>query len=114
MKKLVVLLCLILNSFCVHSQSNETTNEAQKEINIKQKIKVFPNPASNVINVLGLINSNRAHITIYDTYDNIVLQHNWAVKNKSLSIPVAQLNSGIYIITIISKEQQVQTKFYKK
>lgn len=114
MKKLSILLCLVLCSLCVHSQTIGTINTSQKEVNIKQKIKVFPNPATNVVNVLGLLNSNRANIVISDTYGNTVLQHHWAIKEKALSIPVAQLNSGIYIITIISKEQQVQTKFYKK
>lgn len=114
MKKLSILLCLVLCSFCVHSQTNGTINTSQKEVNIKQKIKVFPNPATNVVNVLGLLNSNRANIAITDTYGNMVLQHHWAIKDKAVSIPIAQLNQGIYIITIVSKEQKVQTKFYKK
>jgi len=113
MKKLFLLLCLILCSLCVHSQTEDTINTLQKEV-IKQKIKVFPNPATHVINILGLLNSNRANIVISDAYGNTVLQYNWAIKEKALSVPVAQLNSGIYIITIVSKEQQVQTKFFKK
>lgn len=114
MKKLSIIICLILCSFYVHSQTNETVNTYQKEVNVKQKIKVFPNPATNVVNVLGLLNSNRANITISDAYGNTVLQHNWAIKGKSLSIPVAKLNSGIHIITIMSEKQQIQTRFYKK
>ena len=114
MKKLSIILCLMLCSFYAHSQTNETVNTFQKEVSVKQKIKVFPNPATNVVNILGLLNSNRANITISDAYGNTILQHNWAIKQKALSIPVAQLNSGIHIITIISEEQKVQTRFYKK
>ena len=78
------------------------------------KVKVFPNPATNVVNILGLQNSDRAAIVISDSYGNTVLEHRWAIRNNALNIPVTSLNSGIYIITIRSQEQQVQTKFYKQ
>ena len=79
-----------------------------------QKVKVFPNPATNVVNILGLQNSSRAAISITDTYGTLVLQHRWQIKNNALNIPISSLNSGMYIVTILSEEQQVQTKFYKQ
>ncbi len=79
-----------------------------------QKVKVFPNPATNVVNILGLKNSNRADIMISDVYGNTRLQYQWQIKNNAINIPVANLDTGIYIVTIISQEQKVQTKFYKK
>jgi len=95
-------------SFSANAQSEAV------EIIITKKVKVFPNPASNVVNVLGLKNSNRADISISDTYGNVVLNHHWQIKNNALNIPITSLTSGIYVITIRSEEQQVQTKFYKK
>ncbi len=88
-----------------------TTYSQEKNIN---KLKVFPNPAINVINVLGLKNSNKANITLLDSYGNIVLKHFWEIKNNALNIPVSSLSAGIYVINIQSQEQQFQTKFYKK
>jgi hypothetical protein len=95
-------------------QSSEAYNlSSQKEVVSKQKIKVFPNPATNVVNILGLKNSVRADITISDISGHTVLQHTWAIRNNALSIPIPNLNAGIYVIQIQSEEQQVQTKFYK-
>jgi len=93
------------------------TAQAQREEGktvVAQKVKVFPNPATNVVNVLGLQNSERAEIVVSDAYGNIALQHRWGIKNNALNIPISGLDAGIYIITIRSKEQQVQTKFYKQ
>lgn len=111
MKNVFIILLFGFLSNSIVAQVQNTQEEPRQE---NLKVKVFPNPATNVVNILGLLNSNRAHIVISDTYGNMVLQHHWAIKEKSLSIPIAQLNPGIYIIIIVSKEQRVQTKFYKK
>jgi len=109
MKRIIaILLFLFALSFKVSAQ----TETAEKESTVK--VKVFPNPATNVINILGLQNSSRAEILVTDTYGNVVLEHRWAIKNKALNIPISTLSSGIYSITIRSLEQRVQTKFYKQ
>ncbi|MEO9892489.1 T9SS type A sorting domain-containing protein [Aurantibacter sp.] len=109
MKKVFSLLFFVFAiSFSINAQSDATP------ISDTQKIKVFPNPASNVVNILGLKNSTKAEIIISDAYGNRVLEHHWGIKNNALNIPVSSLISGIYIATIRSQEQQVQTKFYKK
>lgn len=105
MKGLRSLLVVIFFFFTLNSNGQSNSNTA---------IKVFPNPATNVVNVLGLQNSNTSNITILDTYGNIVLRHTWEIKNNAINIPISSLTSGIYVITIHSKEQQVQTRFYKK
>ena len=81
---------------------------------VLEEIKVFPNPAINVINVLGLQNSNKAFIRISDLYGNTLLQHQWEIKNNALNVPIVQLEKGIYIITIQTETYKVQTKFYKQ
>lgn len=90
--------------------------QSDKEIASKanEQIKVFPNPATNIINVLGLQNSSDALITVSDIYGNTVLQHQWAIKNNALNIPIANLEKGIYLVSIQSKEISVQRKFYKQ
>ena len=111
-KVLTIWLALL---FCgqTFSQQQERTTINQ-EATSTQKIIVFPNPATNVVNILGLKNSDKAKILISDVYGNAVLNHQWRIKNNALNIPIATLKSGIYSITIQSMEQKIQTKFYKK
>jgi len=79
-----------------------------------QDIKVFPNPATNVINVLGLKNDSNAAISIRDSYGTQIIFHQWDIKRNSLNIPVFNLEKGLYMITIQSEHQNVKTKFYKQ
>ncbi len=114
MKKTLIFLPLLLFSFWGSAQTSENQEVASKKERLtKQKIKVFPNPATNVVNILGLFNSNKARISIADISGNIVQAHQWAIRNNALSIPIPNLKSGIYMVHIHSKEQQVRTKFYK-
>lgn len=110
------LLCIfLLLSFGAIAQTDAGQEPSSRhEQKATQKIKVFPNPATNVVNVLGLINSSRATIIVSDISGNEVLAHQWAIRNNSLSIPIPNLNTGIYVVRIKSNEQVVQTKFYKK
>ncbi len=80
----------------------------------KTKVKVFPNPATNLVNILGLKNSPKAEIIIANIYGNTVLTYNWAIRRNALNIPISALEPGAYIIYIRSEEQQVRTKFYKQ
>lgn len=91
------------------AQSNNAT-----ELNTTEKIKVFPNPATNIINVLGIQNAGSAIIKVSDVYGNTVLEHHWAIKNNAVNIPIANLEKGIYLITIRANGKTIQTKFYKQ
>ena len=115
MKNGAFLFIFLLLSFGAIAQTDSGQEPASRqEQKATKKIKVFPNPATNVVNVLGLINSSRATIIVSDISGNEVLAHQWAIRNNAVSIPVPNLNSGIYVVRIESKEQRVQTKFYKK
>lgn len=114
MKKCLLSLAFILFTLSVIAQSSEAYQEnTEQKVSSQTKIKVFPNPAANVVNILGLANSNQANITISDLSGNIVLHRQWAIRNKAISIPVPNLPAGIYVVSIRSSEQQLQTKFYK-
>jgi len=101
---------LVLSTLCLNAQQD--VNSVDR--NYQSEIKVFPNPATNVVNLLGLKNSSKADILISDISGNIIQQYRWEIRNNALNIPIATLNPGIYIISISSKEQSLQTKFYKK
>lgn len=115
MKRWGALLFLFLFSFFASAQTSvEERTSNQIETVEKQKIKIFPNPATNVVNVLGLLNTPKASISISDVYGNEVLQLQREIRNKALSIPIPNLESGFFVIRITSEEQQVQAKFYKQ
>jgi len=61
----------------------------------------------------GLKNSIQANITISDISGNVLIHRQWAIRNNAVSIPIPNLEKGIYVVRIDSKEQQIQTKFYK-
>ncbi|QLG44595.1 T9SS type A sorting domain-containing protein [Costertonia aggregata] len=108
MGKSFLICSLWLFSVCIYSQADPNTEIAEPK-----KIRVFPNPATDVVNILGLQNSDDANITISDVYGTEVLKHQWEIRKNALNIPVANLKKGIYIISIHSIEQKIQTKFYK-
>jgi len=115
MKNWVLLFGFILFSIGANAQSISSEESSfHKEVAAKQKIKVFPNPATNVVNILGLKNSYKATIIISDISGNIALQREWAIRNNAVSIPIPNLTAGIYVVRIESKEQKIQTKFLKK
>ncbi|NND79659.1 MAG: T9SS type A sorting domain-containing protein [Maribacter sp.] len=106
---------LILLFICTLGLAQTNVNtRLEQESTAVQKIKVFPNPATNVVTILGLKNSIKADIHILDVYGNLMIKHQWAIKNNALNIPITRLRAGIYFVTIISAEQKVKTKFYKK
>lgn len=117
MVKYFSIIVLLMASLIGKAQSANT--EVQPSTKTQQpvagvKVKVFPNPATNVVNVLGLKNTSKADITIMDIYGNTVLAYQWAIRRNALNIPISTLVSGAYIIRIHSEEQQIRTKFYKQ
>lgn len=89
-------------------------NPSEAQVTVQEKIKVFPNPADQVVNVIGIKNSPKAAISVADAYGNLVAKYSWAIKNEALNIPVSNLDPGVYSITVRSENQQVTVKFYKR
>lgn len=105
----------ILLSFCLFASLLHSQQEMDNAVSIpKNEIKVFPNPATNVINILGLQNTSKATIVISDSYGNSLLNYHWEIKNNALNIPIAHLEPGFYVITIHSPGQKIQKKFLKQ
>ena len=75
-------------------------------------IKIYPNPANNILN-LALQNTEIANVTLNDISGNLVLSKTLTGASNQLNIE--SLNSGVYLITIISQEGNKQTlKFIKE
>ncbi len=100
-------------------QTSLAQNDGHKGISTSQetekpKIKVFPNPASHTVNVLGLENSNQATISLTDLSGNTLQEYRWAIQNNAISLPIADLVPGIYRIRIRSGSQEISVKFFKQ
>lgn len=106
----------IILFFIYLSATAQTSEEARhdNEIAARQKIKIFPNPATTVVNILGVVNTTKANISISDVYGKEVLNLVREIRNESISIAIPNLEAGIFVIRITSEEQQVHTKFYKQ
>ncbi len=115
MKTHSLILIFVLFSLYATAQTNiAQETPATKQATLPNKIKVFPNPATSIVNILGLKNTPQAHIVIRKLSGTIVQEHFWAIRNKAVNIPVPKLKAGMYVVSIKSKEQKVQCKFYKK
>jgi len=109
------MIVLVLSIGAVQAQANKKDAQKPEKVTVASpKVKVFPNPATRVVNVIGLLNSRAAQISISDIYGTLLVSHEWEIRNNALNIPIANLETGIYMIVIRSKEQEVKTKFYKQ
>lgn len=74
------------------------------------KLKVYPNPAFNSLNILGIIKEN-SDVKI----NNLQGQTVYSTKNlKNSSIDISQLASGIYLLSIKESNKNRYIKFVKK
>ena len=112
MKNVILFVIFITAIHVGFSQSYK--QEISVETKNTIKIKVFPNPATNVINVLGLHNSPNASIIITDMYGTQVISHHWVIQHNALNIPVFNLGKGVYLLTIQTEHQNIQRKFFKE
>ncbi len=95
-------------TYSIYKSLNPILNYEEKSNN--NEFEVFPNPVSNAI-FLNSINSSIDHIEtqILDLSGNMILKT--SVFNKS--IDVSNLNSGLFIIKIKTKEKTIIKKFIK-
>lgn len=75
----------------------------------KTSIKIYPNPANNILNIETLNQEKINSITIYNILGQEVLNHN----NSSNKIDVVNLTAGTYFIKIKTDINEINTKFIK-
>ena len=118
---------LFLNSLAVYSSKNNiyslnliTRYEAHfvsfangiNENNYKQ-IHIYPNPASNNLNVnlSQLKNLQNTSISIYDIQGKLLLHKN--IQQPLTEINITQFAKGIYVVKVNSENENLQSKFIK-
>jgi hypothetical protein len=75
-------------------------------------IKIYPNPVRDVLTIANIQNVDLKTIEIYNILGNLVIQVN--IKdlsfNNNLQLNLSELNEGIYLTKIISKDDQSKTQ----
>lgn len=86
-----------------------------QETFVLNSVMVSPNPTtSDEVHILGLLNADDATINISDSSGALLKSFNVKIQNASINLPIADLPSGLFHISIKSKEQEVQTKMIKR
>lgn len=86
-----------ISNIALGTQDNQLSNNG---------IKIFPNPASDYIQILP-ISYRSTSIKIYDVLGNILLSENWYSKNK---IDTSLLENGIYIVSVKLDNETLTSK----
>lgn len=76
----------------------------------KNDIKIFPNPASNILNIETANQENIDAITIYNTLGQEAL----SINNPSSKINIEKLKSGTYFIKVKIGTEEINSKFIKE
>lgn len=89
--------------------SNDCSTASVKDISF-YNIDVYPNPASNVINVRSEFTID--NLSVLDLTGRTVKQQ--ISNNKEFSLDVSDLSKGIYLVKLSSGDKEAVTKFIKK
>ena len=89
--------------------ANDCSTASVKDVSF-YNIDVYPNPASNVINVRSEFTID--NLSIFDLMGRTVKQQ--ISNNKEFSLDVSDLSKGIYLVKLSSGDKEAVTKFIKK
>ena len=79
------------------------------------EISVYPNPATNVINVVNPANTSALKVEIFDVNGRVVASDDKALENSTEgSISIDHLETGIYTLRVYGENGQKTFKIVKK
>lgn len=88
------------------------SGSSNESITSQQKIKIYPNPASEVITLEGLDANSKSTLSIIDADGKIIMQT--TTFNSSYTINIKQLPQGTYFLKIESGNNKTALKFVKQ
>ena len=98
------------NNYNVDSTSiyiDKTGQAGIKQVLVNNgQVMVYPNPATNTINISGII--DKATIKLYDVLGNLVTE--LSANNNQLTIDVSQFTNGVYILVTESNCGKITNK----
>lgn len=74
------------------------------------KLRIYPNPVSEVLNIEFINSKELEHLVIYDIHGKVMVNEKLKLKNSITQIDISKLKSGIYF----SRIGNVTRKFVKE
>lgn len=102
-----------VSDYGVDLSGSSIDNLSTNTVNFTSKIKVYPNPATDILNVVNEGSFTNATFYITDLTGRTVLKKS-SVSGNSENINLASLNDGTYIIKIEDGNKVATVKFIKK
>lgn len=90
------------------------SNLGVNEVNLEEKISIYPNPVKDVLNIQWNKDLNNVQIRIFDAMGNVVHFNKLNSFNSNESINVNHLPTGVYLVHIKSDEGTITKKIIKK
>lgn len=97
----------------VSSTDDFTVNELSVTEFSKNKVVVYPNPLQSVFTISTEIPLDKATIIVADTNGRVVLENNFDQLSET-SLNLSSLQAGMYLLKIISENQNYQHKLIKR
>lgn len=79
-------------------------------------LKIYPNPAGNVLNILfDVQETGNCIFSVYDLYGRVLIKRETSsqMENNRIAINVEELPEGIYFLRMQQKQSIITTKFLK-
>lgn len=95
----------LLTSFSIETDGVLGLNDS-----ILSNLKVYPNPASEIINIQSNQLIDSAKVQLYNLQGQVVINEFIKTRNNVISLELIDLNTGIYFIKITSDEESTVKK----
>jgi len=103
---------ILTDSIVLTAKESKTTDNQDNTLLERYSISIYPNPASNIINI---VNSNQEEIFTCEIFNTLGTKVKTSILNSNENqIDLSYLPSGIYIVKTKLKKQIFYTKILKK
>jgi hypothetical protein len=75
-------------------------------------VSVFPNPASNELNISLPANGNTTNVSIFNVIGEVVFTENIIANGTTTNFDISTLKSGVYIVKLVSEGSEYSTKLF--
>jgi hypothetical protein len=109
----------IINNAALYPTNPNSCPQSVKSIYADSKIKIYPNPARDIIRITtypnGIISNhgNKSDFKIYDSMGELIKQGTIEFENNQSELNISELASGVYNITIPGKISSYSFAFVK-
>lgn len=101
---------ILVSAFTLTIVDNDTTVVGINEVDGANGIRLYPNPAVNILNLES--EGGVQHLAVADVLGNVVLQQDALVAGKH-SLDVSTLPAGMYVVSIATNDKTLTRKFVK-